>query len=229
MWERRAGREDIVKSGGRSVRGDWKGQLELVVNDIIDKMDFNSGDTVLDIGCSGGRLIKEISPIVKSVVGIDYSVNMVNKAKENTKTCNNVEILPASANNLPFEDDYFSKIICYSVFMYLGNFGKVKVVINEMRRVATHKARILIGDILDKNRKPSFWSLSLLRAQKGQLDLIQFLKENIGHHLGLHLWLEPETLKSYIEELKMKGVVLRKNESLQLSDMMFDLLIEVRK
>lgn len=229
MWEKRSSQKDIVDSGGRSVRGDWEGQMELVARDIKDRLGFNCEDTVLDIGCSGGRLIKEISPLVRKAIGTDYCVGMVNKAKEKITDCNNVKIILAKADNLPFKNGSFSKIICYSVFMYLGNFAKVKTVINEMKRVASHNAKILIADILNKKRKPHLYSLMMLLYCKEKTNLIQFLKESIGHRLGFHLWLEPAELESYIEKLGMKVTVLKQNGALQFSDIMFDLLIEVNK
>jgi ubiquinone/menaquinone biosynthesis C-methylase UbiE len=227
IWGIRANQEDMADSGGRSVRRDWEGQLALVHGDIKNRLNFNCDDQVLDIGCSGGMLIKGISPLVKKVTGVDYCINMINKAKERNKDCGNVEIVLAQADSLPFINNSFSKIICCSVFMYLGNFARVKAVINEMRRTAAHNAKILIVDILNKKRKPHFYSLMLLLYLKKKINGIQFLKESIGNCLGLHLWLEPEELKKYIEKLGMKVVVLEQNESLLFSQVMFDLLVEV--
>ncbi|MFZ5801202.1 MAG: class I SAM-dependent methyltransferase [Candidatus Omnitrophota bacterium] len=229
LWDQRASNQDIVLSGGRSVRGQWQDQLDLVIADIKTKMDFNSEDVVLDIGCSGGRLAQEISPLVKSVKGVDYSQATVAKAKENTQGYPNVAIIPASADNLPFADNSFSKIVCYSVFMYLGSLKKVKQVLAEMKRVARPGCRILVGDILDQRRMPSLWSRELFKIQKGKADILQYLKENIGQHLGLHLWLDPEKLKEYAQEQGMSATVMPQKEALQLSKMMFDLLLEVNK
>lgn len=229
IWEKRNNQKDMADSGGRSVRSDWEDQLELVRRDINNRLDFNCDDFVLDIGCSGGMIIKGISPIVKKAVGVDYCVSMINKTKEKNKDCSSVEIVLAKADRLPFKNSSFSKIICCSVFMYLGNFEKVKVVINEMKRIASHNAKIFIVDILDKKRKPHLYSLMMLLYLKKKITLIQFLKESIAHCLGFHLWLKSDELESYIKKLGMKVVALKQNKSLMFSDVMFDLLIEVNK
>ncbi|MCW4002231.1 MAG: methyltransferase domain-containing protein, partial [Candidatus Bathyarchaeota archaeon] len=72
--------------------------------------EMKKGDTVLDIGCGAGLDLYIASTIVGStgnVFGIDYSKNMVKKAKANMKKLNvlNVEVKKAPSDDIPLEDE----------------------------------------------------------------------------------------------------------------------------
>lgn len=70
-------------------------------------------DIVLDVGCFVGRVSFSISNIVKQVVGIDVSeigIETALKQKEKSST-QNCHFLIASAQEIPFDDDYFDKVL----------------------------------------------------------------------------------------------------------------------
>ncbi len=60
----------------RGVIKDWKNKNSYI-NQLIKKLEVNSNDTILDIGCASGGISIPIAPKVKSVTGIDISGKMI--------------------------------------------------------------------------------------------------------------------------------------------------------
>nr|XP_054753327.1 juvenile hormone acid O-methyltransferase-like [Lytechinus pictus] len=52
-----------------------------VRDEALKWIDFDENDDVLDVGCGPGRLCKMLSPLVKSVTGLDISPGMIEFAK----------------------------------------------------------------------------------------------------------------------------------------------------
>jgi ubiquinone/menaquinone biosynthesis C-methylase UbiE len=72
-----------------------------------------TSDTVLDVGCGGGRTVSKLAALGKKVYGVDHSTESVTVAtKINRKRieAGRVEILEASVSRLPFPPDIFDLI-----------------------------------------------------------------------------------------------------------------------
>lgn len=70
-------------------------------------------DTVLDVGCGGGRTVSKLSAIAGKVYGIDYSTASVAVAKRTNRQgigLGRVEIREASVSQLPFSDNLFDLV-----------------------------------------------------------------------------------------------------------------------
>ncbi|MBU4439283.1 MAG: class I SAM-dependent methyltransferase [Acetobacterium sp.] len=55
------------------------------VQELLDKAIINNESTVLDIGCGTGQFAVELGKVVKHVVGLDFSENMLLYAKQNAE------------------------------------------------------------------------------------------------------------------------------------------------
>ena len=72
-------------------------------------------DTVLDVGCGGGRTIQKLSELASSgkVYGIDHSplaVTTATKLNRNTAQAGRVKIFEGSVSDLPFPDNTFNVV-----------------------------------------------------------------------------------------------------------------------
>ncbi len=91
--------------------------------------------TILDIGCGNGDDVIYFSKVARKIYGIDASLDLISKAKENCKTIPNIELDHALASDLRiFLDDYFDMVISKNVFMHLSNFELNKCY-NEIKRI----------------------------------------------------------------------------------------------
>lgn len=80
-------------------------------------------DTILDIGCGGGRTIHTLSQNLTSgkVYGVDYSETALSCAAEYNAaeiTANKVKVINASVERLPFSDQTFDKIVTVESFYF---------------------------------------------------------------------------------------------------------------
>jgi len=89
----------------------------------LDYFNFDSNDTVLDIGCGGGETIRRIADHISGgkVWGVDYSPLSVElslkRNMENVKS-GKVNVVEASVEKLPFDSDTFDKIITVESFYF---------------------------------------------------------------------------------------------------------------
>lgn len=73
------------------------------------------GEKILDVACGGGTLSCKIAEKGCEVQGVDISESAINRAKhlaEREKVACKFEI--GSAEDLPYPDGYFDKIVCSS-------------------------------------------------------------------------------------------------------------------
>lgn len=105
------------------------GEEQLKKWDISKKMvSFSKTDIVLDLGCGTGIFIPEIAKQVKMVVGIDASEGMVKKAPKPE----NVVYIISDAGDIPFEDNYFNKVISFTMIQDIEDWEPV---LSEIKRV----------------------------------------------------------------------------------------------
>lgn len=102
-------------------------------------------DKVLEIGCGSGNILKLISS--KNVYGLDISPKMVEFCK---KTIPFGNFIAGDAENLPYENNYFDKVIISEVLYYLPDLEKA---LEEANRVLKKDGLLIITSL---NKKYNF-------------------------------------------------------------------------
>ncbi len=114
---------------------------------------------LLDIGCGPGNIVLKVAqrcPQV-SIVGVDYSANMVHEGRRAIGELaleNQVFFNQGSADQLPFADGTFDIVLSNSVLHHLMNPAKA---FEEMLRVAKPDGTIVVRDL----RRPSWLAFPL--------------------------------------------------------------------
>ena len=75
------------------------------------KRNLTGAESVLEVGCGYGRILKELSPYAKRLIGIDISEDSVAFAKEFLKDNSNATVQAADAYNLAFNSE-FDMVLC---------------------------------------------------------------------------------------------------------------------
>jgi hypothetical protein len=109
---------------------------------IIQVNNIDKFEKILHFGCGSGRLGKYFIDEDYNYCGVDKSLNMINKFKT---LLNYENVYTINSNKLPFEDNSFDIVFCYSVMQYLNSLDDFKFVLNEFIRVS--KRMIYIGDL----------------------------------------------------------------------------------
>ena len=120
--------------------------------DITEKtirlMDLRAGERVLDLGCGAGwatrllaRMVGEGPQGFGQVVGIDVSDEMIRRARESSRDFENTMFVWGSAQQIPWEENFFEKVLSVESFYYYPNQDRV---LAELFRVMAPRGRMFI-------------------------------------------------------------------------------------
>lgn len=126
------------------------------IEDIVNSIRFNQDDHVIDLGCGTGFLFDQIGQKIKILVGIDLSINSLKEAKKRLKKSSNIALVRADADNIPFLNQIFDKIVAISLLQNMPNNLKT---LGEMKRIAKSETVFAITGLKKKFSKVSFLNL----------------------------------------------------------------------
>ncbi|GCD10726.1 class I SAM-dependent methyltransferase [Clostridium tagluense] len=112
----------------------------------LEKINIKNKDVILDIGCGGGRTINRMASIATEgkIFGIDYSLDCVKWSKDyNTQfvKTNRVEILHASVEKIPFENNKFDVISAVETIYFWPNLIES---FKEVKRILKPSGKFII-------------------------------------------------------------------------------------
>ncbi|HET8754694.1 MAG TPA: class I SAM-dependent methyltransferase [Solirubrobacteraceae bacterium] len=105
---------------------------------ILDALALQPADTLLDVGCGGGLLLRDALALGATVTGLDHSEEMVRLASERAP---GAEVVRGRAEELPFGDESFTAIAMSIVFFFLPDPIEV---LRECRRVLAPGGRLAV-------------------------------------------------------------------------------------
>ena len=114
----------------------------------IKSLNFAAGDRVLDVATGTGDIAFEIRKKYRTkIVGLDLSVNMLEIAKQKSKKykIDDISFIEGDAENLPFDDNTFDKLVISYGLRNLGNHSKG---LSEFYRVLKPNGKIGILEFL---------------------------------------------------------------------------------
>src|ERR1700757_158290 len=114
----------------------------------LRKMELRPGERVLDLGCGSGwatrllaRLVGEGPGGFRPVVGLDVSDEMIRQARAASKDFDNVMYVWGSATQIPWEENFFDKMLSVESFYYYPDQERA---LAELFRVMAPKGRLFI-------------------------------------------------------------------------------------
>jgi len=135
----------------------------------LDDLNLQKNAKILDIGCGAGVMVREIANRGYEVFGMDYSYDMIKKAKG---VCGvnaelNIKFLQGDIESLPFKDSVFDMVSCLGVITYLKSEEKA---LREMSRIIRPDG-ILILSILNKVPLAKCLDISVLVKRRLEMAL----------------------------------------------------------
>lgn len=120
--------------------------------DITEKtlrlMDLRPGERILDLGCGSGwatrllaRMVGEGPQGFGQVVGVDISDEMIRQARAASKDFENVMFVVGSAAQIPWEENFFDKVLSVESFYYYPDQDRA---LAELFRVMAPRGRLFI-------------------------------------------------------------------------------------
>ena len=115
---------------------------------VFEALAVNTGQAVLDLGCGGGHLVRDLALAVGDsgrVVGLDTSSDQLESAGALCAGLSAVELREGDATDLPFEDASFDSLASIQMLEYVPD---VDAAIAEIRRVLKPGGKAVLVSVL---------------------------------------------------------------------------------
>ncbi|HDR7322939.1 MULTISPECIES: class I SAM-dependent methyltransferase [Bacillus cereus group] len=99
---------------------------------------------IIDIGCGGGIYTKELALMgAKNVVGLDFSKEILQAAKENCSGFPNISFIHGDAHSIPYPDETFDIVISRAVIHHLQD---IPTFLREASRILKKNGVLILQD-----------------------------------------------------------------------------------
>jgi arsenite methyltransferase len=151
----------------------------------IRKMNLRPGERVLDLGCGSGwatrllaRLVGEGPDGFGQVVGLDVADEMIREARAASKDFDNVLYVWGSAQQIPWEENFFDKVLSVESFYYYADQDRALM---ELFRVMAPRGRLFILINLYKDNQYSLQWVDKLKVPvhvRSEAEYVELLKKH---------------------------------------------------
>ncbi len=116
------------------------------VDSIIRELGSFDNNSILEVGCGLGRMSVHLKKYFTSVIAVDISNTMIERAKEYHSGIENISFLKVPGNGmLPvMKDNSVSVVLSWHVLQHVPDYDIIKTYISEIYRVAMPAAKILL-------------------------------------------------------------------------------------
>lgn len=162
-------------------------------NKLIDGIE---GREVLEVGVGTGRSLLYY-PDNLNITGIDFSKNMLEKARAKVKDKKNIRLIEIDVENMEFNDNIFDTVITSCVFCSVADPIKG---LKDIRRVCKNNGKIIMLEHMRTNRKilgkfmdivnfipVGIWGANINRRTMENLEKAGFKKDNIQY---IDVWMD---------------------------------------
>ena len=151
-------------------------------------MESIEGKLVLEVGVGTGKNLAYY-PEKLTVVGIDFSEKMLEKAKSKIEEKENITLIEMDAQEMTFPDDTFDTVVCSCVFCSVPD---PVTGLKEMRRVCKPGGKIIMLEHMRSNHKflgkamdaanvltVTIWGANINRRTMDNLEKADFKEQDI--------------------------------------------------
>ena len=118
-----------------------------ITEQTLKRMDLKPGERVLDLGCGAGWATRLMARAVDSqekpgqVIGLDVADEMIRRARAASKDYSNVMFVVGSALEIPWEENFFDKVLSVESFYYYPDQDRA---LAELFRVVAPRGELYI-------------------------------------------------------------------------------------
>jgi malonyl-CoA O-methyltransferase len=145
---------------------------------VLPTLDFIDHEKIIDVGCGTGLLFSKIRKRYITIVGVDVSMNLLNRAIKRFKHRSNVHFICGDADFLPLRENVFDKVFSITL---LQNMPEPSITLKEIAKVAKQNSTLIISVQKKKLTKDEL----LIMLQRSKLHVIKFLEKGIKDYLAI--------------------------------------------
>ena len=147
-------------------------------------MKLKPGEKVLDLGCGAGWASRLLAQLVGGgarpgqVVGLDVSDEMIRRARANSADFDNVLFVVGSALQIPWEENFFDKVLSVESFYYYGDQDRA---LDELFRVLAPRGELyILINLYKDNPYSQRWveELKVPVQMRSEQDYIELLRDH---------------------------------------------------
>jgi ubiquinone/menaquinone biosynthesis C-methylase UbiE len=155
-----------------------------ITQQTLAMMGLKPGERVLDLGCGAGWASRLLAQAVSSadkpgqVIGLDVSDEMIRRARASSTEYDNLMFAVGSAQQIPWEENFFDKVLSVESFYY---YGDQEGALAELFRVMAPKGELFILINLYKDNAYSLRWVEELKVPvqvRSEQEYIDLLKEH---------------------------------------------------
>lgn len=140
---------------------------------VLRDLKIRKKDSILDLGCGTGLLLQKIQRKAESIVGVDLSRKMLEKAKDYTRISGNVQLILADADHIPVIERCFDTVFAITL---LQNVPSPFTTLQEIKRITKRDSIIFITGLKKSFSIKSFQNL--LENAEMQAKLVKTCEES---------------------------------------------------
>jgi cyclopropane fatty-acyl-phospholipid synthase-like methyltransferase len=210
--------DSLLKQVGKTVNGQEipEHQLKLIVENIVNILQLNSEDFVVDLCCGNGLITKQLAPLVKGIIGVDFTQGLIDAAKK-YNSYSNIEYV--NSDVLSLDPKYFlgvEKIVMYEALQYFSK-EQLSSLLNELSNLGL-ASLVFFGSIPNKEKLSVYYDT----AEKFAF-YIQSEREGRPH---IGRWWSMEEIEQIVSTQGFKAIFLPQTPSLYTAYYRFDILLE---
>ena len=151
----------------------------------IRRMELRPGERVLDLGCGAGWATRLLARLVADgpegfgqVVGLDISDEMIRSARTASKDFENILYIWGSAEQIPWEENFFDKVLSVESFYYYPDQDRA---LHELFRVMAPHGRMFLLINLYKDNPYSLQWVDQLKVPvhvRSEAEYVELLKKH---------------------------------------------------
>lgn len=208
----------LLKQVGKTVNGQDVPELQvkLIVESITNALRLNSGDSLIDLCCGNGLITRQLAPLVKEVIGIDYTRRLIDAANK-YNSFQNVEYICSDVLHL--DPKYFSglkKIVVYEALQHFS-VEQAAILLDELSNLGL-ASLVYLGSIPNKEKLNLFYDTKEKYAFYMQ-------RENEGRpHIGR--WWLMEEIEQLVSTRGFRATFSSQEPTLYTAHYRFDVLLE---
>ena len=172
---------------------------------LVESSGATAEDSVLDVACGPGLVVKAFAQVAARATGIDVTPAMIARARELTAGMPNVAFDQGDVTKLPYADGTFSVVVSRFAFHH---FQDPLAVMREMKRVCRPGGRVVVCDLLgseDPEKAAEFHRIEMVRdpshARAHRASELRGFFEGVG--------LQPELVANYQLGFELEGLLAR--------------------